>query len=53
MKFGTVKTGFEAIEKPFIFAKVLPTVQPEDKWKNYTTLTGDYNETSILTHKLT
>lgn len=44
VEFGTVKAGFEAIEKPFIFAKVLPTVQPEDKWTNYTTLTGDYKE---------
>ena len=44
VEFGTVKAGFEAIEKPFIFAKVLPTAQPEDKWTNYTTLTGDYKE---------
>ena len=44
VEFGKVKAGFEAIEKPFIFAKVLPTVQPEDKWTNYTTLTGDYKE---------
>ena len=44
VEFGTVKAGFEAIEKPFIFAKVLPTVRPEDKWTNYTTLTGDYKE---------
>ena len=44
VEFGTVKAGFEAIEKPFIFTKVLPTVQPEDKWTNYTTLTGDYKE---------
>lgn len=44
VEFGTVMSGFEALEKPFIFAKVLPTVKPEDRWVNYTTLTGNYNE---------
>lgn len=47
VEFGTVMAGFEAVERPFIFAKVLPTVKPEDKWINYTTLTGNYKE-----HKL-
>ena len=47
-------TGFEKIledyknvdlkYKPFIFAKVLPTVKPEDRWVNYTSLTGNYKE---------
>ena len=44
VEFGTVMSGFEAVEKPFIFAKVLPTVQPEDRWINYTSLTGNYKE---------
>ncbi len=44
VEFGTVMPGFEAVEKPFIFAKVLPTVQPEDRWINYTNLTGNYKE---------
>ena len=44
VEFGTVMPGFEAVEKPFIFAKVLPTVQPEDRWINYTSLTGNYEE---------
>ena len=47
IEFGTVMPGFEAIEKPFIFAKVLPTVKAEDKWVNHTSLTGNYKE-----HKL-
>lgn len=44
VEFGTVMPGFEAVEKPFIFAKVLPTVKAEDKWVNYTSLTGNYKE---------
>ena len=44
VEFGTVMPGFEAVEKPFIFAKVLPTVQPDDRWVNYTSLTGNYKE---------
>ena len=44
VEFGTVMPGFEAVEKPFIFAKVLPTVQPDDRWINYTSLTGNYKE---------
>ena len=36
--------GFEAVEKPFIFARVLPTVKADDKWINYTNLTGNYKE---------
>ena len=47
IEFGTVMSGFEAIEKPFIFAKVFPTVKAEDKWVNHTSLTGNYKE-----HKL-
>lgn len=47
IEFGTVMPGFEAIEKPFIFTKVLPTVKAEDKWVNHTSLTGNYKE-----HKL-
>ena len=47
VEFGTVMPGFEAVEKPFIFCKVLPTVKAEDKWTNYTSLTGNYKE-----HKL-
>lgn len=47
VEFGTVMPGFEAIEKPFIFAKVLPTVKADDKWINNTSLTGNYKE-----HKL-
>ena len=39
--------GFEAVEKPFIFAKVLPTVKADDRWVNHTTLAGNYKE-----HKL-
>ena len=44
VEFGTVMPGFEAVEKPFIFAKVLPTVEPDDRWVNYTSLTGNYKE---------
>lgn len=44
VEFGTVMEGFEAVEKPFIFCKVLPTVKAEDKWINYTSLTGNYKE---------
>ena len=44
VEFGTVMPGFEAVEKPFIFAKVLPTVEPDDRWVNYTNLTGNYKE---------
>ena len=44
VEFGTVMPGFEAVEKPFIFCKVLPTVKAEDKWINYTKLTGNYKE---------
>ena len=47
VEFGTVMPGFEAVEKPFIFAKVLPTVKADDRWVNYTALTGNYKE-----HKL-
>ena len=44
VEFGTVMPRFEAVEKPFIFAKVLPTVEPDDRWVNYTSLTGNYKE---------
>ena len=44
VEFGTVMPGFEAVEKPFIFCKVLPTVKAEDRWINYTKLTGNYKE---------
>lgn len=44
VEFGTVMPGFEAVEKPFIFAKVLSTVKAEDKWTNVTSLTGNYEE---------
>ena len=44
VEFGTVMPGFEAVEKPFIFAKVLPTVKADDKWINNTSLTGNYKE---------
>ena len=44
VEFETVMPGFEAVEKPFIFAKVLPTVEPDDRWVNYTSLTGNYKE---------
>ena len=47
MEFGTVMPGFEAIEKPFIFSKVLSTVKFDDKWTNYTTLTGNYKENKL------
>ena len=47
VEFGTVMPGFEAVEKPFIFAKVLPTVKADDRWVNYTGLMGNYKE-----HKL-
>ena len=44
VEFGTVMQGFEAIEKPCIFTKVLPTVTADDKWVNNTKLTGNYKE---------
>lgn len=42
VEFGTVKAGFEAVEKPFMFAKVNDTVKDNDKWTNHTYLTGNY-----------
>ena len=42
LEFGTVKPGFEAVEKPFIFAKVLPTVKANDTWTNYTKIESTY-----------
>ena len=47
IEFGTVKPGFEAVEKPFIFAKVLPTVKADDKWTNNTSLTGNYKDKEL------
>ena len=47
VEFGTVDPGFQAVEKPFIFCRVLGTVKADDKWVNYTSLTGNYKE-----HKL-
>ena len=44
IEFGTVMPGFEAVEKPYIYTKVLETVKQGDKWTNYTTLKGNYNE---------
>ena len=37
-----LKPGFEAVEKPFIFAKVLPTVKANDTWTNYTKIESTY-----------
>lgn len=50
IEFGTVKAGFSAEEKPFMFAKVLDTVKADDKWTNNTYLFGDY--TSIDGNKV-
>ena len=47
VEFGTVMPGFEAVEKPFIFCKVLSTVKAEDKWINYTKLTGNYKDQEL------
>ena len=47
VEFGTVMPEFEAVEKPFIFAKVLPTVKADDRWINYTGLTGNYKEHNL------
>lgn len=44
--FGTVKAGFSAVDTPFIFTKVNSTVTKDDKWTNYTNLTGDYTSIS-------
>lgn len=52
LEFGTVKPGFEAVEKPFIFTKVLSTVKANDTWTNYTkiesTYTSNHNNTVEL-----
>ncbi len=50
IEFGTVRPGFSAEEKPFMFAKVLDTVKADDKWTNNTYLFGDY--TSIDGNKI-
>ncbi len=42
VEFGTVKAGFKAVEKPFLFAKVNDTVKANDKWTNHTFLSGNY-----------
>lgn len=42
LRFGTVKAGFEAEEKPFMFAKVNDTVKANDIWTNKTYLYGNY-----------
>lgn len=42
VEFGTVKAGFEAVEKPFMFAKVNSNIKADDKWTNHTFLTGNY-----------
>ena len=52
VEFGTVKPGFEAVEKPFIFAKVLPTVKANDKWTNYTKIESTYTSNNGNTKEL-
>jgi len=47
VEFGTVMPGFEAIQKPYIFVKVLPTVKEKDRWINHTTLTGKYKDKKV------
>ncbi len=42
VEFGTVKAGFEAVEKPFLFAKVNSDIKADDKWTNHTFLSGNY-----------
>ncbi len=44
VEFGTVKAGFEALQKPIIYTKVLDTMSQNEKWINYTYLTGNYRE---------
>lgn len=44
VEFGTVKAGFEALQKPIIYTKVLGTISQNEKWINYTYLTGNYKE---------
>ena len=41
--FGTVPAGFEAVEMPFMFARVNEWVQSDDTWTNITRLTGTFN----------
>ena len=52
VEFGTVKPGFEAVEKPFIFAKVLPTVKANDTWTNYTKIESTYTSNNGNTKEL-
>ena len=42
LRFGTVKAGFEAVNKPFIFTKVNENVKDKDVWTNKTFLYGNY-----------
>lgn len=42
--FGTVKSGFKAVETPFIFTIVDEDVKSTDKWFNRTKLTGNYTD---------
>lgn len=44
VEFGTVESDFASTEdeSPFIFCKVKDTVEGDDSWINYTSLTGDY-----------
>ena len=42
LRFGTVKAGFEAEEKPILFAKVDSDIKNDDKWTNRTYLYGNY-----------
>ncbi len=51
LEFGTVKPGFEAVEKPFIFAKVLP-VKANDTWTNYTKIESTYTSNHDTTVEL-
>ncbi|MCI8273351.1 MAG: Cys-Gln thioester bond-forming surface protein [Clostridia bacterium] len=42
IEYGTVQSGFEAIEKPYIVTEVLSSVKLNDKWTNNTKLSGSY-----------
>lgn len=47
LEFGTVKPGFEAVQKPILYTKVLPNVKANEKWENNTFLTGTYKHHNL------
>ena len=47
LEFGTVPVGFHAETTPFMFAKVRPTVKPDDVWTNKVSLNATYLDVEL------